>query len=485
MMNLKRYLYASAMIAMLAMLAACKDNNEPVIDDEEEVETKEPTATQKWIESTMREHYLWYDEIPTKSRLDYTLDDNAFFTSMLSTKDGRMYDGKHYPFSYMEKVNKTRNFIQADYSYGFEYIGFYVNDGANLVAVVLYVLDQSPADEAGLKRGDWVLKKNDKLMTESDFATLPGGAACTFTIGHYDPNSGFAQDKDISMPAARAVDDNPVYYSDVITSATGKKVAYLVYNEFEEGIANDDVEYKDRDTSYDDLLRKLSAEKFADVDEFVLDLRYNNGGLLSSAILLCSIFQPSDYLGQDLGYLEYNTKQTPRKFRFITDTETYLKTGKNLNLKRLFVLTSTDTASASEMIINCLNPMMEVVVIGEQTVGKNVGSEEYKDDDNTWKMHPIVCKLTNIKDWGDYNNGFTPHVTVNEIYDLTSDGKADIQTMLPLGDPQERLLRVALGMIDGSSTTRSTPATVGTPVDLKPVFRSISRKSTPGVVVRH
>jgi C-terminal processing protease CtpA/Prc len=438
---------------------------------------------------------LWFDEIPESSKLDYTLDDEAFFQSMLSLKDGIDRGEQHYYFSTLEKTKTTRNFIEADYSYGFEFTGLYLVDRNDptkkpLIVAILYVLPGSPAEEAGLKRGDWITAIDGKTMNDNDFEALYGGAACSITVGRkllsiVNGTPAFEEELPMNLPSARPVDDNPVFLHKAITTSRGAKVGYLVYNEFEAGPSGTLT-----DTQYDDELRDISNEfAAAGVDELVLDLRYNNGGLLSSAIMLCSIFEPADQLGNTLGYLEYNAKQSPRKKPFPTNNKdylSYLKNGKNLNLKRLFVLTSSNTASASEMIINCLNPLMEVVVIGETTIGKNVGSEEYKDDSETWKMHPIVCKLTNSDDFGDYSDGFEPTSgkQLHEMYTYNSEGNVTgIANMYPLGDQKERLLKAALDIIDGNAATRAAAPVVDSTLPLEPAGNSLVRKATPGVII--
>ncbi|MDR0976566.1 MAG: PDZ domain-containing protein [Prevotellaceae bacterium] len=479
-------------LALISLLGACDKKDDPTPPD---VPSANRTATQEWIESTLREHYLWFSEIPASANLDYSLDDEPFFTSLLSSKDGYSRNGTHHYFSYMDKITPTRNFIEADYSYGFEFAGLRLSKEGKEIAAVLYVLPGSPAEEAGLRRGDWILTIDGKKMTTDDeLKALLGGPACTLSIGREPTLSGgrmtFGETVDnLPLPAARAVDDNPVFMHKVITTPGGTKVGYLVYNEFEAGPSG-----KAGDTAYDEQLRRVSNE-FLDngVSEVVLDLRYNNGGLITSGILLCSILQPAAQLGQRLGYLEYNTKHSPRKSYFTTNAAQYLKSGSNLNLRRLFVLTSSTTASASEMVINCLRPFMEVTVIGQTTVGKNVGSEPYTDDTDTWEMHPIVCKLTNSEDFGDYSAGFPPSSgqTLSEMYQFDNQGYViSVLDMLPLGDTNERLLQAALQAIDPAYATSATLPTRSTPdvaggghYYLPSAFNSLARKATAGVVI--
>jgi C-terminal processing protease CtpA/Prc len=118
--------------------------------------------------------------------------------------------------------------------------------------------------------------------------------------------------------------------------------------------------------------------------------------------------------------------------------------GSQLASGRVFILTSSRTASASELIINALKPYMDVFLIGDTTYGKNVGSIslfDEKDSQNTLGLQPIVLKVFNSLDQSDYSTGFQPNVVSkdNSLY------------LYPLGDPREALLSQALGQISGIS----------------------------------
>jgi len=108
----------------------------------------------------------------------------------------------------------------------------------------------------------------------------------------------------------------------------------------------------------------------------------------------------------------------------------------------VYILTGSRSASASELLINGLRPYMDVFLIGNKTVGKNVGSislYEENDAKNTWGMQPIVTKSFNSLDQSDYDNGFNPQI-------LDADNSL---FLYPLGDPRERLLNRALKEITG------------------------------------
>lgn len=111
--------------------------------------------------------------------------------------------------------------------------------------------------------------------------------------------------------------------------------------------------------------------------------------------------------------------------------------GNSLEGNQVNILTSTRTASASELIINGLRPSMDVFIMGDQTTGKNVGSIALDDEDNeenTYGILPIVSQSFNSLDQSDYTTGFTPDILVKESQ----------ERLLPLGDVNEFPLRTAI-----------------------------------------
>lgn len=445
---------------------------------------KERPKTLAWIEDTMRKHYLWNDKIKKAGELDYTADPENFFNSLLyKNEDGKTNaNGYHNYYSYIEKASvNTRGFINEDYTYGFEFTTVNIQGSTTkfIGALILYVLQGTAAAEAGLKRGDWIIGIDNKpITTQEDVMSLFSGSEKTFTIAQWDSKTnGFINSRHVAIGTATSVDYNPILTHDVITRS-GKQIGYLVYDRFMKGIDNDN-------TVFDDQLRTLSSGLFSGVNEFILDLRYNNGGLLSCVQLLCAILGPDNILtAKRLGYLQYNDGSTGN----FTAGKSHLgSTGKNLNLRRLFVLVSSTSASASEAVINLLDPFMEVIVIGEQTEGKNVASAPFTSDDKIWEMHPITSKIFNSADKSDYSNGWIPKVKMGDTFDYDDDGNVtSIVDIYDLGDPNERLLKTALEIIDGKSYDEITTKSYTYPIEKvlgRGTINSLDRKATNGVIV--
>lgn len=392
------------------------------------------TQTDRWIDDTMRVWYYWDEDMPGSKYLNYFQEPFTFYASLLSKNDGK--GNSHYS-TIDSLVNVTRSIPYTDYSYGFQFTTNRVeNNDTALYAHVLYVASGSPASAIRLERGDWIMEMNGEPITSKNYEKLYGDNSMELTVGYYDAvnDTIVAYKEPRHIAAARTINDNPVYYKNVYTRGS-KRIGYLVYNHFSSGTTDNSNEYND------DLRNASQYFASQQVNEFILDLRYNNGGLLSCAELMCALLAPANQLGQELGFLEFNSRFTPRQVPFTLDAG-LIQGGANLNLNTLYVLTTSQTASASEMVINCLNPLMEIIIIGGTTEGKNVGSRAFSSPELMITMSPIVCKIYNSKGKSDYEQGFTPNLAVNE--------NSDLARFLPFGNPNELMLYTALGVIDGS-----------------------------------
>ena len=126
----------------------------------------------------------------------------------------------------------------------------------------------------------------------------------------------------------------------------------------------------------------------------------------------------------------------------------------SLNLNKLYVITTSRSASASELLINGLDPYIDVIHIGDYTVGKNQGSitvydyindSRDKNPNHKYAMQPIVLKIGNVAGYTDFPDGLIPDIIKKE----------SISNPGILGDPEEPLLKIALDNIRGIQTSIS------------------------------
>ena len=426
------YKYYTIVILSLLAFSACEKEDIDIPATGNEVN--------QWIEQTMRENYLWYSEFPDKSSLDFSLDPESFFKGLLSDKDGKDLSEGHHYFSQLEKATVTKSIYDASNSYGFDFATSNLKDGGSTykIAIVLYVLKDSPAEEAGLKRGDWILGVNGSWGTIQDYDILRSGGSVSLQLGEVQGNGkGIVPTRTVTLNASRTVEDTP-FLKDSVYTYGNKRIGYLMYNHFASG--PDEYDYSD--TSYNLYLQQL-FEKFKsrNINEFVLDLRYNGGGLINCAQLLASLLVRESVLGEPLCIMEYNDKNSNKNETLPLLKTTEVMAG-NLNLQRLFVLTGSTTASASELIINSLRSYLDVRVIGKQTFGKTVGMTIYNESKKYgWILSPVTFHIYNKDREADYEDGFHPDVAIDEF-------KSDLAEFGDLNDP---LLGQAIYEITGQS----------------------------------
>lgn len=431
-----RFEFYYAITLALSLLISCGD-------DGDVYDTPKGNKVNQWIEATMRENYLWYHEIPRSESLNHDADPERFFHSLLSDKDGKEYDDEHLYFSSIERHSPTKSSLDSNDSYGFDFAISTLVDGGqrHKIALVTYVIAGSPADRAGIRRGDWILGVNGTAGSIKDYDILRHGGSATFQLGkleHKGESEVMTPSGSINIGASSTIKETP-FLKDSIYTIGNRRIGYLMYNFFAAGSDEYDIEDREFDNYMIDLFRRF---KGSGVNEFVLDLRYNGGGLVTSAQLLASLLVKSDALGSIFCNVKYNDKNTKnnRSMELLKTTEIYKG---NLNLNRLYVLIGSTTASASELVINSLKPYMEVKTIGKQTVGKTVGMSVYdKSKEFGWIISPVTFRIYNMNNEADYENGMVPDININEFdSDLVEFGK--------LNDP---LLGEAIFQITGQKS---------------------------------
>jgi C-terminal processing protease CtpA/Prc len=254
----------------------------------------------------------------------------------------------------------------------------------------------------------------------------------------YGGEFSFNEDYTVTLSAAN-IGNHPVVASDIIEYG-GRRVGYVAYNSFTRGPV-------DSSTEYDaDLERVFETFETEGINELVVDLRYNGGGSVSSCQKLLSMIAPKEKLGQKAFTLRHNAsieEQLGDDEKIIKLLENY----SNVNMSRVYVITSDMTASASEMVIVGLRGLdVDVTVVGIDTEGKNVGMDVMGKhiDGYDYTFAPITFQIYNAKGFTDYSQGIRADYKVDEWEDLRSDG------WKPLGDPEEVVLKMVLNLIDGS-----------------------------------
>lgn len=439
----------SLFLFVFLILFGCKDDQ----DDTIQVATSENLEIEDFIYKVMNYWYLWQEEVPN-------LADNRFSNDKEYTAFLQSFDGPEELFDSLQIVGDKYSYITDDYvaflesqqgitlSNGMVFGLFRFTAGSSeIYGYVRYVLPNSDAETKGVERGDIFSHVNGTQLTDTNYINLLLSNAPSYTIelASYNTNEITPTGESVTLNNTQQTEQS-VYLSKTI-ELDDKKVGYLMYNSFIE-------------PQEDNLKAAFSDFATEQIDELVVDLRYNSGGTVSTAQFMAGLIA-GEHAGNVFGKLVYNEKRTSQNTE-ITITNADIQLG----LSRVFFLTTQSSASASEMVINGLKPYINVIQIGDTTAGKDVGSNaflDYIDDKGTvnpnhsYLLLPITFKYYNSEDIGDYSAGLTPDIALPET----------LSTLGTLGAINEPLLQKALDVISGTVTVSNALATtnLGLPLD--------------------
>lgn len=426
------------------------------------------------IDPLLAEYYLWNDEYKALKRTYEQPYDDFVEKTLLSMKtngeDGNTYsDGSRYLYSYIVRTpasGASRSVLDKETEPTFGIVNVMAvtlvdssgKDTGSRAFCLSGVYPGTPAANAGLKRGSWILEYDGKKLTQTSmydaFAALVASprAGESHKLTVVDEYSADAEQKTVTLTAAD-MSLNPVLYSDVIES-DGMKIGYLVYANFE--------------ASFDDeLLAEIRKFKSAGISDLVLDLRVNGGGHVISAQMLASIIAGQQGIGKDCLKYEYNPDRMKKMGYSKPDKMETLKFGPDaapkdhisnyttsdyLSLSRVYVLVTGSTASASELTFTSLRGIdFPVTLIGERTEGKNVGMEPqlFKYDGYDYQFYPITFRYFNAKNATCDPDGTKPDYEIDEW----SAGRSSYRNWGSDGEP---FLSKALELITGHSQASLT-----------------------------
>ncbi len=401
-----------------------------------------------WLRSWSNDLYLWYSEIVDRDPALYST--SAYFDLLKSTaptSSGRAKDQFHFSMA----TSAWEELSQSGVSPGYGATWAILASTPPREILVAYTDPGTPATgaSANLVRGATVLQVdgvdavNNGTQAGVDALNaglFPTNAGESHTFVVNDPGS--VANRTITMTSVNVV-STPV--QNVATIATGSgAVGYLLFNDH---LANAEQQ----------LIDAIGQLGSAGIVDLVLDIRYNGGGYLAIASELAyMIAGNARTAGKAFETTRFNAKHPttdpvtgdplgPLPFQstalgFSAPPGTPLPT---LNLPRVFVLTGTNTCSASESIINSLQGIdVEVIQIGSTTCGKPYGF--YPQDNCGTTYFSIEFKGDNAKGFSDYSDGFSPANTVNNVGAVTTGCSVGDDYAHALGDPLERRLAAAL-----------------------------------------
>jgi C-terminal processing protease CtpA/Prc len=406
------------LVACIPLFLSCYKNDPPTVKTEDEINKE----LNQWIYNTMSLYYYWEDEIPD-TLLDNNLPPSDFFKSLLSPKD---------KFSAIFNHEKRQEIIQGTINnLGFETVFGYLNDEKKAIGgLIIYVYPSSNADKNGLKRGDIFTVIDGYELTSDNYENLFYSDCADFTFIRRNETGIDTFTQNLCREQLQI---NPIHTYKIIETGY-ETVGYICYNQFIADNGDGALDYKKN------LLTCFKYFKDNNINELIVDLRYNPGGLTNLATMMASLIVPNVDTTKIALHYEYNKKinklyQKEGGFNSYFEWYPYSYVG-NL-IRRVFFITGPMTASASEAVINAINPYMDVVLVGTTSYGKNYASSIFtseKHPDNNCVIMPIILKLYNARHESEYENGFTPDYQINEylyrLYDLGDTNEIILNTIL-------------------------------------------------------
>ena len=398
-----------------------------------------------FVRDAMQDWYLWNDLLPnTISISDYPTAEALLADLVTYSPD----DGNGEPidkFSFIGSAAADAAFFGEGQYEGFGFSSTFVAaDDLRLTQIFA----DSPADQGGLARGQRILELNGRTIAEIQAAegvgVVFGTTPLTFTM--LEPGGT----QFMTTVAHDIVTINPVPQWDVIPASdgSGRMVGYVELSTF---ISTADPVF---DTVFADFIAN-------GVNDVIIDLRYNGGGLVSTAELLGDFFGGD--IAENLVFSEtrFNADRAPE----YDSLEFFERLGNSMSLSRLVVIATSGTASASELVTNSMVPHVEVTIVGQTTFGKPVGQVGFEFCEKI--LRPTAFQTVNADGFGDYFGG------------LPVDCPAADDLNVPVGDMTDPNMVAAMAFLDTGQCPVAAATTGALKAQLKTSVPQLDRRGPP------
>ncbi len=373
--------------------------------------------TTKEFHDLMKYWYLWNDSIPDVDPADFSNPNDLLESMRYELRDR---------WSYITTQDAFKQYYDEGTYVGYGF-GYGPDKDGNMR--ITFLFDDSDLVDEGVTRG-WLIKEINgvSINDDSDLNSLLGtdeiGVSNEFVL---ESPEGVVVTQSF---AKKLVYMNTVLYRTAFNVGT-KKAGYLVFKSFIEPSISE----------LDEAFNYFNSEN---IDELIIDLRYNGGGQMDVAMHLVGLFI-ADELDQKV-FLKYthNPSRTIDNYSYKLAQES-----NSVRLNKVYFITSKASASASEAIINGIDPYMDVYLVGDDTYGKPVGMYSFFSNISDLAYVPITFKILNVNDEGEYYNGLPANSYAED--DVTKD----------FGDPDEASLNEVLYHIEnGSFSSKKSAAEI-------------------------
>lgn len=447
------------------MFTSCSKDDIEKVEEVEEVEEVDPPKERRNLEveefifGAMDEIYLYEADVPELRNGFATEEKKLDYLESFDDPVDLYYDlvAEHDKFSFMTEdyvaLNKLLN-EGVSGTTGMDFGLSLFNNSQKIYGYVRYIMPNSPAEKAGVKRGDFFTEIDGVEMDLNNYQALLGKASFTIRIEKLVENTVTPTDKVVELSKVEMA-ENPILTYDIIETE-GQRIGYIMYNSFT--------------PTFDGELNTIFGEfKNQGITDLIMDFRYNGGGNVETAIDIASMIT-GQFNDQPLLKYQYNQKyqtyyETNYPNSLIINFNDKIRTGEatnSLNLTKVYVIATRSSASASELVIHALKPYIEVVQVGGTTRGKfqasttlydspnlsyrNSNGDVHVNPNHNYAIQPLIVKYANKNDETDFVEGLFPDV-------LASEDPGNYGT---LGDPSEPLLKAAINAIVGKAQEPAT-----------------------------
>ena len=470
----KNYFLLLSLCFLSVWWTSCSDDDNSLIDKptpEEPAPSGQTTTDEIYYANyfaadVLSEVYVWNKEIWNDiDKLDPETNEDPISTvrEIRYKKDGKEMDKWTMLTNDVESLTSSLEGVETTFGYRLA-LGKFSNTG-NYFFVVSYVYPDSPAAQAGIKRGDIIMQLDGQDINDDNYLNALYNSTISLGIGELQAEGISLKEDPIALTAVKMYED-PVIVEPKVFDCGGKKVGYLAYTGFDLASAQKLV----------DICRNFKEEG---ITELILDLRYNGGGYVFTECVLASMLAPESAVSAGEVYQteQWNDEYMAYYQEKNIDLNTYFSTehkldsynlevntqDSNIGLNKIYALISSGTASASEGLLIGLMPYMDVQLIGTNSHGKYCTGIVFEAED-LYKNPP-----KELDNWGIYvmvsfyadKNGENPCMPDGlvpdvEVEDAVMDG-------YQLGDENEAMLHAALelaGKTDFAPAARSISALV-------------------------
>ena len=393
-------------------------------------------ARQDWVLAQLREWYLF------PSLLDATVNPaghasiDTYIDALVAPARAQSRD--RY-FTYLTSIVEENAYYAQGETAGFGFrLGYDVGGGR---VFVIEAFEGAAALAAGVDRGVEILQIGAQSV--SSLMASGGPSAVIEALGPDTPGTSRAFTfRHLSGTQFTATLDKAVYdldpvsdrYGAKIISDGGRQVGYLNLRNF-------------IDTADPNLRAAFAQFRAQGVTELIVDLRYNGGGLISIAALFGDLMSEGR-AGQVFSYITFRDSKASENesYAFRAQPQAIAPT-------RIAFIGTGGTASASEMVINGMDPYLgaNMALVGSNTYGKPVGQIALDRPACDDRLRAVALKVENASREGEYFTGLASTVA------NTCRASDDIGHQL--GDPDEAMVRVALDFLAGRGCTPIAAAT--------------------------